>query len=74
LTTVAWRDIEGKLAKIRTITPIGLQVLDRIIARALELRSQAETDGVVRTGNPSPLEPTSGRVAGLRVQSLSGWS
>src|SRR5919199_2190024 len=41
-------DIEGKLAKIRTITPIGLQVLDRIIARALELRSQAQTDALVR--------------------------
>ena len=40
-------DVEGKLAKVRTITPIGRQVLDRIIARALELRSQAETDATV---------------------------
>jgi ParB/RepB/Spo0J family partition protein len=37
-------DVEGKLAKVRTITPIGRHVLDRNIARALELRSQAETD------------------------------
>jgi hypothetical protein len=40
-------DVEGKLAKVRTITPIGRQVLDRIIARALELRSQAEADAAV---------------------------
>jgi ParB family chromosome partitioning protein len=39
-------DIEGKLAKVRTVTPIGAQVLDRIINRALELRSQATTDAV----------------------------
>jgi hypothetical protein len=35
-------DIEGKLARIRTLTPIGLQVLDRIIARAVELRGAAQ--------------------------------
>ncbi|MBV9576986.1 MAG: helix-turn-helix domain-containing protein, partial [Chloroflexi bacterium] len=40
-------DVEGKLAKVRTITPIGRQVLDRIIARALELRRQAETNAAI---------------------------
>src|SRR5207302_976134 len=36
--------------EIRTVRPIGIQVLDGIIVRALERRTQAETDAVVRTG------------------------
>jgi hypothetical protein len=37
-------DIDRKLAKIRTITSVGLAHLDRILARVLELRSQAQVD------------------------------
>jgi hypothetical protein len=37
-------DVDRKLAKIRVITVVGLAHLDRILARVLELRSQAQTD------------------------------
>lgn len=37
-------DIDRKLAKIQVITPVGLAHLDRILARVLELKSQAQVD------------------------------
>jgi ParB/RepB/Spo0J family partition protein len=43
-------DIDRKLAKIRVVTPIGLAHLERILARALELRSQGQTDGLSFSG------------------------
>ena len=39
-------DVDRKLAKIRVVTPVGLAHLDRILARVLELRSQAQVDAL----------------------------
>jgi len=46
-------DVDRKLAKIRVITPVGLAHLDRILARVLELRSQAQVDADLLLVNPS---------------------
>jgi ParB/RepB/Spo0J family partition protein len=53
-------DVEGKLAKVRTITPIERQVLDRIIARALELRGQAEIDATLERETEAAAPPKDG--------------
>jgi hypothetical protein len=44
-------DIDRKLSKIRVITPVGPAHLDRILARGLELRSQAHVDATLAAPN-----------------------
>ena len=55
-------DVDRKLAKIRVITIVGLAHLDRILARVLELRSQAQVDtelaSVKQSGERDVEEPT----------------
>ncbi len=46
-------DVDRKLAKIRVITVVGLAHLDRILARVLELRSQAQSDTKVLSASQS---------------------
>ncbi len=46
-------DVDRKLAKIRVITVVGLAHLDRILARVLELRSQAQSDTNVLSASQS---------------------
>ncbi len=46
-------DVDRKLAKIRVITVVGLAHLDRILARVLELRSQAQSDTDVLSASQS---------------------
>ena len=46
-------NVDRKLAKIRVITVVGLAHLDRILARVLELRSQAQSDTDVLSASQS---------------------